>query len=133
VPASPDGSDAYYIQDIHAISHEVSEWADDPFVNNTVNPWLTPTAPQYGCTTVLETGDPVVGIGLLSGSNPYFQTAGANADGYWHPEDEVFLPWFARQSPNTTSEKVQGGMTGRYTFFGDLNPYPGFQQPATGC
>ena len=21
----------------------------------------------------------------------------------------------------------------RYTFFGDLNPYPGFQQPATGC
>ena len=133
VPASPDGSDAYYIQDIHAISHEVSEWADDPFVNNTVNPWLTPTAPQYGCTTVLETGDPVVGIGVLSGSNPYFQTAGANADGYWHPEDEVFLPWFARQSPNTTSEKVQGGTTGRYTFFGDLNPYAGFQQPATGC
>lgn len=57
--------------------------------NNTVNPWLTPTAPQYGCTTVLETGDPVVGIGVLSGSNPYFQTAGANADGYWHPEAEA--------------------------------------------
>ncbi len=133
VPASPDGADGYYIQDIHAISHEVSEWADDPFVNNTVNPWLTPTAPQYGCTTDLETGDPVVGIGVLSGSNTYFQTAGANADGYWHPEDEAFLPWFARQSPNTTSEKVQGGTTGRYTFFGDLNPYPGFQQPATGC
>jgi hypothetical protein len=133
VPASPDGADGYYIQDIHAISHEISEWADDPFTNNSVNPWLTPTAPQYGCSTLLETGDPVVGIGVLIGSNPYFQTAGANADGYWHPEDEVFLPWFAREAPNTTSEKLQNGSTGRYTFFGDLNPYPGFQQPATGC
>jgi hypothetical protein len=132
-PASPDGSDGYYIQDIHALSHEVSEWADDPFTNNTVNPWLTPTAPQYGCSNLLETGDPVVGIGLLVGSNPFFRSAGANADGYWHPEDEVFLPWFARQSPNTTSEQIQNGKTGRYTFFGDLNPYPGFQTVATGC
>ena len=132
-PASPDGADGYYIQDIHALSHEVSEWADDPFTNNTVNPWLTPTAPQYGCTNLLETGDPVVGIGVLVGSNGYFQSAGANADGYWHPEDEAFLPWFARESPNTTSETVQRGTTGRYTFFGNINPYPGFQQPATGC
>lgn len=132
-PALPDGSDGYYIQDIHAISHEVSEWADDPFTNNAVDPWLTPTAPQYGCSTLLETGDPVVGIGVLVGSNPYYQSAGANADGYWHPEDEAFLPWFARQAPNTTSEKLQNAPTGRYTFFGDLNPYPGFQQPATGC
>jgi hypothetical protein len=132
-PASPDGSDDYYIQDIHALSHEVSEWADDPFVDNSVDPWLTPTAPQYGCSNLLETGDPVVGIGVLLGENPYFQSAGANADGYWHPEDEAFLPWFARQSPNTTSEPIQGGTDGRYTFFGDLNPYPGFQQPATGC
>jgi len=132
-PATPDGSDGYYIQDIHAISHEISEWADDPFTNNAVNPWLTPTAPQYGCSTLLETGDPVVGIGVLVGTNSYFQTAGANADGSWNPEDEVFLPWFARQSPNTTSETLQNAPTGRYTFFGDLNPYPGFQQPATGC
>ena len=133
VPATPDGSDGYYIQDIHAISHEISEWADDPFTNNTVDPWLTPTAPQYGCSSLLETGDPVVGIGVLAGTNTYFQSAGANADGYWHPEDEVFLPWFARQKPNTTSETIQGGTAGRYTFFGNLNPYPGFQQPATGC
>jgi len=45
----------------------------------------------------------------------------------------VFLPWFARQSPNTTSQAVQGGTTGRYTFMGNLNPFPGFQVPATGC
>jgi len=50
------------LADIHALSHEVSEWLDDPYVNNAVQPWLTPTAPQYGCTGVLETGDPVVGV-----------------------------------------------------------------------
>jgi hypothetical protein len=45
----------------------------------------------------------------------------------------MFLPWFARQSPNTTSEPLQTGGAGRYTFFGDLDPYPGFQTFASGC
>jgi hypothetical protein len=44
------GDTESFIADIHALSHEVQEWYDDPFVNNLVNPWLTPTAPQYGCT-----------------------------------------------------------------------------------
>ena len=66
----PDG--AYFLQDIHALSHELAEWADDPFVNNYVNPWLTPTAPQYGCTDVLETGDPVVAIGFTLPGNTNF-------------------------------------------------------------
>lgn len=61
-----DGGRLWALQEIHALSHEIAEWADDPFVNNTVQPWLTPTAPQYGCTNYLETGDPVVGIGLVS-------------------------------------------------------------------
>jgi hypothetical protein len=125
--STPGTFGSYYIRDIHALSHEIAEWGDDPFVNNYVNPWLTPTAPQYGCTDVLETGDPVVGIGFVLPGNPY------DAEGYWHPEDEVFLPWFARENPNTTAQPVQGGTTGRYTFMGNLNPYPGFQVPATGC
>ena len=120
-----------YIKDIHALSHEIAEWGDDPFVNNTVDPWVTPTAPQYGCTSVMETGDPVVGIGFTLPGNTF--DTGARADGSWHPEDEVFLPWFARQSPNTTAQATQSGNGGRYTFMGDLNPYPGFQKPATGC
>ena len=119
-----------YVTDIHALSHEVAEWGDDPFVDNLVNPWLTPTAPQYGCTGILETGDPVVGIGFKMGTNtdtrPY-------ADGTYHPEDEVFLSWFGRENPNTTAQLTQSGTGGRYTFMGDLNPYPGFRQPATGC
>lgn len=125
------------LQDIHPLSHEVAEWGDDPFVNNTVEPWVTPTAPQYGCTGVMETGDPVVAIGFAKGANTFEQgptPSGTQvADGYYHPEDEVFMPWFMRLSPNTVSETVQGGSDGRYTLMGALNPYSGFKVPATGC
>ena len=137
--ARPNGGTDWAVQDIHGLSHEISEWADDPFVNNKVEPWLTPTAPQYGCTGVLETGDPVVGIGFAMGANTYFQGPNPNgsqsADGYYHPEDEVFMPWFLRLAPNNVSEPTQSfsANTGRYTLMGDLNPFPGFRQPATGC
>jgi hypothetical protein len=136
--ARPAGGTDWALQDIHALSHEIAEWADDPFVNNTVEPWVTPTAPQYGCTGVLETGDPVVGIGFAIGSNTFEQGANPDgtqsADGYYHPEDEALLPWFLRSpSTNTGSEVNQSGNGGRYTFMGDLNPFAGFRQPATGC
>lgn len=127
------------LQDIHGLSHEIAEWADDPFVNNAVEPWLTPTAPQYGCTGVLETGDPVVGIGFSLGTNTYAQGPNPNgsqsADGFYHPEDEVYLPWYMRTAPNSVSEPTQSSSTniGRYTLMGDLNPFPGFRAPATGC
>jgi hypothetical protein len=128
---------AWALQDIHPLSHEVSEWADDPFINNFVEPWLTPTAPQYGCQNILETGDPVVAIGFAKGTNTFEQGPTPNgtqvADGFYHPEDEVFLPWFMRTAPNTISEPVQGGTDGRYTLMGSLNPYAGFQTVATGC
>lgn len=137
--ARPNGGVLWALQDIHAISHEIAEWADDPFVNNLVEPWLTPTAPQYGCTNILETGDPVVGIGFAMGTNTFRQGPNPNgsqsADGYYHPEDEALLPWFMRTAPNTVSEPTQSPSAniGRYTFMGDLNPFPGFRQPATGC
>jgi hypothetical protein len=125
------------IQDIQGLSHEIAEWADDPFVNNGVEPWQTPTAPQYGCSNILETGDPVVGIGFAMGSNSFDQEALPDgetmADGYYHPEDEVFLPWYMRTAPNLVSEPTQSGSDGRYSLMGDLNPFPGFHQVATGC
>jgi len=136
--ARPNGGTDWALQDIHAISHEIAEWADDPFVNNGVEPWLTPTAPQYGCTSVLETGDPVVGIGFAQGTNTFRQGPNPNgtqsADGAYHPEDEALFPWFLRLPPNAAgSEPTQSGSGGRYTLMGDLNPFPGFRQPATGC
>jgi hypothetical protein len=81
----------------------------------------------------------VVGIGFAMGTNIYFQ--GPNPDGtqtaddYYHPEDETFLPWFIRLAPNYISEPTQSPSTniGRYTFMGDPNQFPGFQQAATGC
>jgi hypothetical protein len=137
--ARPNGGTYWALQDIHALSHEIAEWADDPFVNNLVEPWLTPTAPQYGCSNILETGDPVVAIGFAMGSNAYDQGPNPNgtqsADGFYHPEDEVFLPWFMRTAPNTVSEPTQDPSTnvGRYTLMGSLNPFDGFKAPATGC
>ena len=137
--ARANGGTDWALQDIHGLSHEIAEWGDDPFVNNTVEPWLTPTAPQYGCTGVLETGDPVVAIGFAMGTNTYAQGANPNgsqsADGYYHPEDEALLPWFMRSAPNTISEPTQVASTnvGRYTFMGSLNPFNGFKAPATGC
>ncbi len=137
--ARPDGGTDWALQDIHALSHEIAEWADDPFVNNVIEPWLTPTAPQYGCSSYLETGDPVVAIGFAIGSNTFEQGPNPNgtqsADGYYHPEDEVFLPWFLRLAPNNISEPTQASSAdvGRYTLMGDLNPFAGFRAPATGC
>jgi len=90
-------------------------------------------------SNLLETGDPVSFIGFAMGTNTYFQ--GPNPDGtqsadvYYHPEDEVFLPWFMRVAPNNISEPTQSPSTnvGHYSLMGDLNPFPGYHQPATGC
>ncbi len=137
--ARPNGGTDWALQDIHALSHEIAEWGDDPFVDNLVEPWLTPTAPQYGCTNILETGDPDVAIGFAMGTNTFEQGPNPNgtqsADGYYHPEDEVFLPWYMRSSPNTISEPTQTptANVGRYTLMGTLNQFAGFGVPATGC
>jgi len=137
----PGGSGAVWaLQDIHGLSHEISEWADDPFINNFVQPWATPTAQfSSGCSNLLETGDPVTGIGFAIGMNTYLQGPNPNhtqsADGFYHPEDEVFLPWFMRTAPNTISEPTQTPSTniGRYTFMGDLNRFNGFRNPPPTC
>ena len=136
----PQGTSTdWAVQDIHGLSHEVSEWADDPFINNSVEGWTTPTAQSAGCSFFLETGDPVTGIGFAKGINTFDQTPNPNGtisfDGFYHPEDEVHLPWFMRLAPNTVSEPTQSPSTniGRYTFMGDLNPFPGFRMPAADC
>jgi hypothetical protein len=123
------------LADIHPLSHEVSEWLDDPFVNNAVQPWLTPTAPQYGCTNVLETGDPVVGPWFPYSGNTAAAPTGTTYYGQYHPEDEVFAQWFGRGG----IEPVLGSAYNSYlTFMGPLltslgGPYAGFQTYAQGC
>ena len=119
----------------HALSHEIAGWGDDPFVHNPVEPWLTPRAPQYGCTGIREIGDPVVGIGFSMGTNPCAQGprphGSQSADGTYHPEDEAFLPWFmGLPSSGTGSEPNQIAAGERYPLMGDLNPSPGSRAPA---
>jgi hypothetical protein len=121
--------------DIQALSHEIAEWADDPFVNNTVEGWTTGGLP---CSTLLETGDPVVGTGFAMGTNTFDQgpLGGVQfADGFYHPEDEAFLPWFMRTEPNTISEPTQAPSAngGRYTLMGSLNPFSDFTHGAPAC
>jgi hypothetical protein len=123
------------IADVHALSHEVSEWLDDPYVNNAVQPWLTPTAPQYGCTGVLETGDPVVGVWFPYSGNTVGAEDGYNYYGQYHPEDEVNAQWFGRGG----IEPVLGSAyNGNLTFMGPLTTglggaYAGFGSYAQGC
>ena len=81
----------------------------------------------------------MVGIGFAMGTNTFDQGPNPNgtqsADGYYHPEDEAYLPWFMRTAPNNVSEPTQtaSANVGRYTLMGSLNPFAGFRQPATGC
>ncbi len=101
------------LSDIHAITHEVGEFLDDPFVNNAVRPWKSLTATQYPCTPVLETGDPVVGVWY-----PLPGNTDANAGGVWHPEDLVFAQWYG----DGGVEPVMGSsFDGWFTFMGPLN------------
>jgi hypothetical protein len=123
------------LADIHALSHEVSEWLDDPYVNNAVQPWLTPTAPQYGCTGVLETGDPVVGVWFPYPGNNAAATTGTTYYGQYHPEDEVNAQWFGRGG----IEPLFGSAYNAHlTFMGPLTtglggPFAGFGSYAQGC
>jgi hypothetical protein len=77
--------------DISALSHELSETFNDPFVNNATPWWL---APNGLCQNNLETGDVIEGLPnaqfpiVLNGST-------------WHPQNEALLQWFAGVTPSS--------------------------------
>jgi len=72
-----------FAQDVSALSHEVGEWMDDPFVD-------TP-----GCGGLLENGDPLEG-GPNFGATPY------TLNGFtYNLQDLTFLQYFG-QSPSTS-------------------------------
>jgi hypothetical protein len=98
------------IQDIHALSHELGEWMDDPLLPVNIVPAWGHVGQVGGCQNNLEVGDPVTG-------NAFNVTLGGFT---YHPEDLVFYPWFARINPSTS-------VNGWYTF---LN---GFAAPQGLC
>ena len=72
-----------FSQDVSALSHEVGEWMDDPFVNNP------------GCGGLLEDGDPLEGAPNFGGV-PY------TLNGFtYNLQDLTFLQYFG-QSPSTS-------------------------------
>src|SRR5262249_32076215 len=119
--------------DVTVFGHELAEWADDPFDSNLIGRFDSPLPPQGGCGILLEDADPVDRVAFALPGNTL--DAGPYTDGDWHMQDTVFLPWFARQAPNATSQVTQTASTlgGRYTFMGDLNPYGAFHGPANAC
>jgi hypothetical protein len=80
--------------DIVALSHEISEWMNDPFVNNAVTPsWQFPG--QVACQGNLEVGDP---IEVLA---PNLITFPVTIGGFtYHPQNEALLQWFAQVTPS---------------------------------
>jgi hypothetical protein len=135
IPASAYPLPTRGLADIHPLSHEVSEFLDDPFVNNAVKPWQTPTAPQYGCTNILEVGDPVVGVWFPYDGNTAAAPTGTTYYGQYHPEDEVDAQWYAHGGIEPLLGAAYGG---RLTFMGSRTTglgdgFAGFGSYSQGC
>ena len=82
--------------DITALSHEITESLNDPFVGSDgvhgITPWWL--SPNGNCQNDLETGDVIEG---LPDSTFPIKTKGRT----YHPQNEALLPWFQFQSPST--------------------------------
>jgi len=99
------------IEDIHAWTHEIGEWANDPFVQGFNNDNVTPAWGHVGqvgsCQNNLEVGDPLTGT-------PFALTA----KGFkYHPQELAFFSWFYR----TRSL----GTAGKYSFEGSFKTAQG--------
>lgn len=80
-----------------AISHEVAETFNDPFVAfdniHNIVPWWE--APNGNCQNNLETGDVIEGLPLAT-----YPITMPNGHTYF-PQNEALLQWFARESPSS--------------------------------
>jgi hypothetical protein len=76
--------------DVTALSHELSEAFNDPFVNNATPWWL---APNGNCQNNLETGDVIEG---LPNATIPITTNGVT----YHPQNEALIQWFADVTPS---------------------------------
>ncbi len=81
--------------DVTAVSHEISETFNDPFVNKTTPWWL---APNGNCQDNLEDGDVIEGL-------PHAVFPITMNGVTYHPQNEALLQWFADVTP---SSAIQG-------------------------
>ncbi len=87
------------LADVTPMSHEISEWMNNPFGNNAVPAWQVPNS--TGCQSNLETGDP---LALMPNAGyPVL------IDGFtFHPQNQVLMQWFQR---GTTSDAFEGAFS----------------------
>jgi hypothetical protein len=83
-------------QDVTALSHEIAETYNDPFVVSdgihNLTPWWL--APNGNCQNDLETGDVIEG--LPNGVFPITMNGMT-----YHPQNEALQQWFKRESPSS--------------------------------
>jgi hypothetical protein len=79
--------------DVYTMSHEVSEWAADPFVNNIVPTWNQPDGSSC-FSNLLEVGDPVEAM-----PTPWYTIKVGTVT--YHPSDIAGVSWFSHASPST--------------------------------
>ena len=102
------------LADVTPMSHEISEWMNNPFGSNAVPAWQVPNS--TGCQSNLETGDP---LALMP--NAGFPVL---IDGFtYHPQNQVLMQWFQR---GTTSDAFEGAFS-----FPDQNIVTGPSQACT--
>ena len=94
------------IMDIHAWTHEIGEWANDPFVDNATPTWGH-VGQVGGCQGNLEVGDPLTGTAFTVTLNGFL----------YHPQELAFFDWFFR-TPS-------GGTGGVYSFEGTFKTAQG--------
>jgi hypothetical protein len=88
------------VADVTPLSHEISEWMNNPFGTNIVPAWQSPAGTGV-CQSNLETADPVAT--LPDAGIP------VNIDDFtFHPHNQVLLSWFTRQS---ASDSIEGAFS----------------------
>jgi len=100
------------VADVSVSAHEMGEWLDDPFGNNTkspVTPWGN-VGQVSGCQSNLEVGDPLSGTLI-----PAVSLNGFN----FHLQELAFFSWFTHDNPSL-------GSGGKYS---DNGTFKGFAKP----
>ncbi len=111
--------------DVTALSHEINELYNDPFVNTAVSPWVDGSVSFAQAN--LETGDVIEGMNPVDVVYPVDLVPNGNAYTY-HPQNTALLQWFTR----TPKAPKTGPGPGVYSW-PNTNVLNNGHNPASGC
>jgi hypothetical protein len=83
------------LADVTPMSHEISEWMNNPFGSNAVPAWQVPNT--SACQNNLETGDP---LALMPNAGYPVLIEGFT----YHPQNQVLMQWFKRGAASDAFE-----------------------------